>query len=441
MMTKVFSDNFLWGAASASAQVEGAWNEDGRSPSIWDIAPTKKIKYGENCHTSCDHYHRYKEDVALMKEIGLKSYRFSISWSRIIPHEGEVNQKGIEFYNGLINELIAAGIEPLITLYHWDLPVWVQEKGGWLSEKIIPLFEEYTRVVVEAFSDRVTYWMTINEPQCYIMNGHMQGVHAPFKRKYLALPKLTENCMRCHGIAVKTIRAYAKKTPKVGIAMATGAFVPKDESEDAVAYARKQSLEEGLGLMGTKWWYDPIVLGKKVTAFGVYRTKMKHIEEICQPLDFIGINVYEPNNTGAWGGDPTANKSGLPRTTLGWVIDGRVLYWAIRFISEKYKLPIMVTENGMAGMDILGLDGKVQDPQRIDFMYRYLGNLKRAVSEGYSVIGYQHWSIMDNFEWAEGYDPRFGLIYVDYNNNCKRTLKESAYEYSKIIKTSGACIE
>lgn len=439
-MSKVFSESFLWGAASASAQVEGGWNEDGRTPSIWDIAPRKKVKHGDTCHTASDHYHRYKEDVALMKEIGLKSYRFSLSWSRIIPHEGEVNRKGIDFYNDLINELIAADIKPLITIYHWDLPVWVQEKGGWMSEKIITLFEEYTRVVVDAFSDRVTYWMTINEPQCFIMNGHMQGVHAPFMRRYMAFPKLTRNCMLAHAAAVKTIRKYAKKTPKVGIAMATGAYVPKDETAESIEYARKQSLEENLGLMAIKWWYDPIVLGKPVTAYGIYKTKEKDMADICQPLDFIGINVYTPNNYAEWGGDKSLLQTGLPRNSMGWVIDGATLYWAVRFISEKYNLPIMVTENGYSGNDFMSLDGKVHDAQRTDYIYRYLGGLKRAIEEGYPVIGYQYWSIMDNFEWAEGYDPRFGLIYVDYNNKCERTIKDSAWEYKKIIESNGDCL-
>lgn len=438
-MSNGFPKDFLWGAASAAAQVEGGWNEGGRTPSIWDIAPSNKIKYGDNCHVACDHYHRYKEDVAIMKELGLKSYRFSLSWSRIVPREGEINPEGIAFYNNLIDELISAGIEPLVTIFHWDLPVWVQEKGGWMSSKIVPLYEEYTKVVVEAFSDRVTYWMTMNEPQCFILNGHTQGAHAPFKRNYMAISKLTRNCMLCHGIAVKTIRKYAIKTPKVGIAMATGAYVPKDESEESIEYARKQSLEEGLGLMGVKWWYDPMILGKPTTAFKVFRSKEKDMKDICQPLDFIGINVYAPNNYADWGGDSSLSQTGLPRTSIGWVVDERVMYWAVRFISEKYKLPIMITENGIALNDYKCLDGKVHDPQRTDYLYRYLGNLKRAITEGYPVIGYQHWSIMDNFEWAEGYDPRFGLIFVDYETG-ERTMKDSAYEYQKIIESNGEII-
>ena len=225
-----FPNGFLWGASSAAPQIEGAWNEDGRTPSIWDVAPEKKIKNGENCRTACDHYHRWREDVALMKQIGLKSYRFSVSWSRVMPEEGKVNPKGLQFYSDLVDALIEAGIEPLVTIFHWDLPLWVYQKGGWMSEKVVPLFREYTKTVVETLSDRVMWWMTINEPACFIMNSYLQGVHAPFKRNYLALSKLSRNAMLAHGAAVETIRQYAKHSPKVGIALSSGAFVPEDET-------------------------------------------------------------------------------------------------------------------------------------------------------------------------------------------------------------------
>ena len=189
----VFPQDFLWGAATSSTQIEGGWNEDGRTPSIWDVAPEDKITGGADCHVACDHYHRWREDVALMKELGLKSYRFSISWSRIMPEEGKINARGVAFYSDLIDELRNNGIEPLVTIYHWDLPVWVQEKGGWLSKKIVPLFADYTKAVVDSLSDRVTCWIPLNEPQCFIMNGHMTGAHAPFIKRYLALSRLTRN--------------------------------------------------------------------------------------------------------------------------------------------------------------------------------------------------------------------------------------------------------
>ncbi len=436
MSNKAFPEKFLWGAASASAQIEGAWNEDGRTPSIWDIAAKKKVKRGENCYTACDHYHRFREDVALMKELGLKSYRFSVSWSRVIPEEGKVNEVGLNFYSDLVNELLAAGIEPMVTIFHWDLPVWVYKKGGWKSKAIVSLFREYTKVVVESLSDRVKWWMTVNEPGCFIMNGYLQGVHAPFKRDYLALSKLSRNCMLAHGEAVKMIRQYAKQKPMIGVAFSSGAYVPKSESKEDIDIARKKSVESGNGLMSNRWWMDPMILGKPVRAYGIYASKEKDMETICQPLDFMGLNIYSSFNYGDWG-DVEKPLPGMPRNTLGWVIDERVMYWNVRFIYERYGLPIMITENGLAANDIVSLDGKVHDPYRTDFLYRYLCQLGRAVKESIPLLGYQYWSIMDNFEWAEGYDPRFGLIYIDYFTQ-KRTIKDSAWEYKKIIESNGA---
>ena len=438
MSSTAFPEGFLWGAASASTQIEGAWNEDGRTPSIWDIAKGKQIRHGENCHIACDHYHRFKEDVALMKEMGLKSYRFSVSWPRVIPEEGKINKAGLEFYSDLVDALLEAGIEPLVTVFHWDLPVWVYQKGGWLSERIVPLFRDYTKVVVDALSDRVKWWMTINEPGCFIMNGYLQGMHAPFKRNYLALSKLSRNCMLAHAEAVKTIRLHAKTKPMVGAAFSSGVYVPETESEEDIEKARKKSVETGNGLMANRWWMDPMILGKPVSAYGIFSSKAKDMAAIFQPLDFMGLNVYTPLNYGDWGETEQA-PAGVPRNSLGWVIDERVMYWNVRFIYERYGLPVMITENGLAAHDTVSLDGQVHDPKRTDFLLRYLKELKRAVGEGIPVLGYQHWSVMDNFEWAEGYDPRFGLIYVDYATQ-KRTIKDSAWAYQRIIETNGACL-
>lgn len=433
-MSNKFPKDFLWGAATAAPQIEGGFDEDGRTPSIWDVAPAKRIKNGANCHIACDHYHRWKDDVALIKKMGLKSYRFSISWSRVMPSEGVVNQKGLQFYSDLVDELIKNGIEPLVTIFHWDTPVWVYKKGGWLSKKIIPLFAEYTKAVVEKLSDRVTYWMAMNEPQCFIMNGYMQGAHAPFKHRYLALSKLTKICLMAHAEAVNTIRKYAKKTPKVGIAMAAGAFVPKSESTEDITQARHDSFYGAMGTMNNRWWGDPVFKGETVSAYGVYHTRKKDMPKIKVKLDFIGVNVYQPFQEGSWGNKP-ANVPEDRRTSLGWVIDGRVLYWTIRFFYERYGLPVMVTENGMADNDKTE-NGAVHDKKRQGFLREYLASVKRAVNEDIPVLGYQHWSLLDNFEWAEGYEPRFGLIHVDFKTQ-KRTLKDSAYEYKKIIESNG----
>lgn len=433
-----FPKDFLWGAASAAPQIEGGWDCDGRTPSIWDVAPAKKIKNGDNCRTACDHYHRMKEDVALMKEMGLKSYRFSISWSRVIPAEGKVNTKGLQFYSNLVDELLKSGIEPMVTIYHWDLPVWVQEKGGWMSETIIPLFAEYTRVVVEALSDRVKWWIPMNEPQCFIMNGHMVGAHAPFKSNVFAMSKLSRICMLAHAESVHTVRRFAKQPVKVGIAMAAGAFIPKEESEAGIQDARHKSFYQGIGTMGNRWWGDPMLLGKPVTAYGIYRSRQKDMPQIQCKLDFLGVNVYQPFQEGSWGNEPA---TGDPErlTCMGWHIDGRCLYWTIRFMHERYGLPVMVTENGMADRDTVAADGAVHDEKRIRFIREYLAGVKRAVQEDIPVLGYQYWSIFDNFEWAEGYEPRFGIVHVDYETQ-KRTRKDSSYDYQRIIETNGDCL-
>ena len=434
-MTNGFSENFLWGAASSAAQIEGGWQDGGKTPSIWDTAPASRIKHGENCHISCDHYHHWHEDVELMREMGLKSYRFSVSWPRIMPEEGKMNPEGIRFDSDLVDALLAAGIEPIVTMYHWDMPIWVYKKGGWMSESIVPLFREYAKVVTEALSDRVKWWITVNEPGCFIMNAYLQGVHAPFKRDYLALSKLTRNCMLAHAEAVKVLRSCAKQPVKVGVAFSTGAYVPKDETPREIEKARRLSMEQGNGLMGNRWWMDPMLLGKPVRAYGIFASQQKDMAEIAQPLDFIGLNIYTSYNFADWGSSEKA-PAGTPRNSLGWVIDERCMYWNVRFVYERYKLPIMITENGLAANDAVSLDGKVHDPARTDFLKRYLGELKRAAAEGIPVLGYQHWSILDNFEWAEGYDPRFGLIYVDYASG-QRIIKDSAREYKHIIETNG----
>lgn len=427
-----FPNNFLWGAASAAAQIEGAWNEGGKSQSIWDVAGTH-IENGETCHTACDHYNRYREDVALMKELGLKSYRFSISWPRIIPEKGKVNPDGIAFYKNLIAELKKANIEPLVTLYHWDMPLWVHEEGGWKSPKIIDYYLDYVKVVVNELSGEVQYWMTFNEPQCFIMLAYVMGQHAPFECD----PLTGKNCLRhmllAHGKAVKLIREIARRDPVIGIAMATTTYIPDSEDEAGVKDAVYQTFESTVGEGSNALYCDPIVFG---TASKLLKEDLsaEDLKIISEPIDFIGVNVYQPSNG-------SINKEGYnadarPKTMQGWVIDPRCLYWTVRHYYERYHLPIMVTENGMANPDSVGLDGKVHDEIRISFLDDFLGELKRAVAEGIPVIGYQHWSIMDNFEWTEGYGPRFGLIHVDYETQ-KRTIKDSGWHYAEIIRTNG----
>ena len=431
-----FPKDFLWGAASAACQVEGAWNEDGKTPSIWDALYAGHTRRDENPAVSADHYHRFREDVALMKQIGLKSYRFSISWPRVIPEEGKVNPKGLAFYSDLVDELIRSGIEPLVTLYHWDLPMWVYEKGGWLSEEISDLFADYTKVVVEALSDRVRWWMTVNEPQCFIGAGYLGGFHAPFHQDVEHLPVLLRNYMLAHGKSVLAIRRYAKKPPVIGMAPVGSGFVPADSTPAEIERARQLTYE---GPMGLGVWLDPVLLGTVPQALeGALSSEDLAI--IHQPLDFFGFNIYNALNYE----DREADKGypfypGMPRTSMGWAVTPECLYWLPKFHYERYGLPLLVTENGAANQDWVSLDGKVHDPQRIDYIHRYLRELEKAIDEGIPVLGYQYWSIMDNYEWSEGYDKRFGLIYVDYRTQ-ERTLKDSALDYAGIIASNGAAL-
>ncbi len=430
-----FPKDFLWGAASAAAQIEGAWDEDGKCPSIWDVAGDH-IENGQTCHTACDHYHRYKEDVALMKELGLKSYRFSISWGRIIPEKGRINPKGIEFYRNLISELRAAGIEPLVTLYHWDLPLWVHEEGGWPDPKIIDYYLEYVRAAVDAFSDQVQYWMTFNEPSVFIMLSYAVGTFAPFQKDIEACMEALRNMLLAHGKAVRLIRETARTKPVIGLAMAATTYIPDSEDEEGLKDAAEKSFLSQVGEGSNSLYMDLIALGKASPILS-QKLSEEDLKIISEPMDFVGVNVYQPSN-------PLLNKEGydtekLPKTMLDWVIDGRCLYWTIRQYWERYHLPVMVTENGMANPDEVGADGCVHDEIRRTFLHDFLQGVSRAVDEGIPVLGYQHWSIMDIFEWCSGYGPRFGLIHIDYETQ-KRTIKDSARYYAEIIRTNGEAL-
>lgn len=431
-----FSSDFLWGGATAAHQIEGAAFEDGKTAGIWDALCEGHVAHGENGHVACDHYHRYKEDVTMMKEMGLKAYRFSISWPRVMPEPGVVNEKGLQFYVDLVHELTSAGIEPVVTLFHWNLPMWMYNKGGWENPEIADYFADYVKVVVEALSDKVRWWITLNEPQCFIGVGYHSGRHAPFHTETVQLPYIVRNVMMAHGRAVQVIREAAKQTPKIGFAPTGPVQTPLNNSAEEIEKARQASFDEFGGIRSNSWWSDPIVLGivpeplKKAISD-------EDLKTICQPLDFYAYNVYNSDNYAETPGkvNPLV-RPGMPRTALNWPITPEVIYWASKFHYERYHLPILVSENGMANIDFVMLDGKVHDPQRIDYIHRHLKCLKQAAEEGVPVIGYLHWSVMDNFEWAVGYDARFGLIYVDYQTQ-ERIWKDSAYDYREIIRTNG----
>ena len=445
-----FCGNFLWGAASAAYQVEGAWNTGGKGASIWDVAAHQPgyMPHGETGDIACDHVNRMREDVALMKEIGLKSYRFSVSWSRVLPAGvGQVNEAGLRFYSDLVDELKSAGIEPLVTLYHWDLPQALQERGGWENPDIAEWFAEYVRVVVKCLGDRVRYWITVNEPQMFVGLGYFIGVHPPFQK----LPPegqiaVSVNVLRAHGRAVQSIRQVAALAPMIGFAPTGNVYLPKDGTAESIEAARQNTFEfdrHGFTMQNC-WWADPIFLGRfPEGAYEAYPEVMAKVTAedmklISQPLDFYGVNVYNaevPHDVPADQYDDCSYQ-GSPRTMTGWVITPECLYWAPRFFYERYEKPILITENGIAAMDWVSLDGSVHDMQRQDFLHRYLLELRRVADDGVPVIGYTHWSVMDNLEWNNGYDKRFGLIFVDYRTQ-KRTIKDSARWYSGVIAANG----
>ncbi len=446
-----FDKNFLWGAASAAHQIEGAYLDDGKGYGIWDAMTQEPghVIHGENGNVACDHYHRYREDIALMKQMGLKSYRFSVSWPRVLPNGiGKVNEAGISFYQGLVQELLEAGIEPILTLYHWNLPMELYRKGGWKNPESSEWFLEYTRVILNALGEKVNYWITFNEPQLFVGAGMEGGVHAPFeKNESETIMEVTRNVLLAHGKAVQAIREHCGNKAKISIAPATSTVIPKDESSEEIEAARAQTfkVEKELFPAALAWWADPIYLGHFPEGIDkCLQEKLPHFSEeewklISQPLDFFGFNVYQG------GGDafsPVAyaygryEYQGSPKTAMGWSITPDAMYWCCRFFYERYNKPLMITENGIACLDVVSLDGKVHDPERIDYIHRYLICLKRAVNEKIPVMGYQYWSVMDNYEWTEGYDKRFGLIYIDYRNQ-ERVIKDSAEWYAEVIKTNG----
>lgn len=448
-----FKEDFVWGAATASFQIEGAANEDGKGLSVWDVLSHKDgfVKDNHNGDIACDHYHRFKEDVQLMKKMGLKAYRFSISWPRIFPDgTGKINEKGLDFYDKLVDELVANGIEPYVTLFHWDLPNALFMKGGFLNPDSSDWFAEFTKAVVERLSDRVTYWMTLNEPQCYVCLGHTEGTHAPgLKMAKPYIMQMIHNLLLAHGKSVQVIRKYAKKTPSIGYAPVLGYVAPRTDSPEDIAlakekmfacYTRKMEFSE-------PWWNMPVFKGyypedglklyeQWLPKFGQHDMKTIH-----QPLDFFGFNFYRSTmSAGYVNGKPEVgivHTTGHPQTSFDWELTPDGFYYVVKALYERYQLPMLITENGLSNADWVSLDGKVHDPQRIDFVARYLKALKKAASEGTDVMGYMHWSLMDNFEWAEGYNKRFGMIYVDFETQ-ERILKDSAYWYKNVIDTNGA---
>jgi beta-glucosidase len=448
-----FPENFIWGAATAAYQIEGAHDADGKGASIWDVfcEDEGRILNGDHGRVACDHYHRYKEDVGIMRDIGLQAYRMSLSWSRILPEgTGSVNEAGLDFYDRLIDELLAAGIAPWVTLFHWDLPHALHSRGGWLNRKSADWFAKYAEIAVKRLGDRVSHWMTLNEPQCIIVgywkNDNLAPALAHNRRDIL---QINHNLLRAHAQAVPAMRAVAPQALKIGWAPVGVVSYPETETPEDIEAARRSmfSIPEG-EFWNNSWYADPVLLGEyPEDGLRVWGELMPQgwetdLAAMKQPIDFYGANIYNgrPVRQGEKGAPEICERpAGFSKSLFDWPVEPKSLYWGPKYYHERYGLPVVVTENGMSCHDWVGIDGAVHDPQRIDFLQRYLRELSRAAQDGVPVDAYFLWSLLDNFEWAYGYKQRLGLVHVDYESQ-KRTPKDSAGWYAEVIRTNGGSL-
>lgn len=439
-----FPKGFVWGTATSSYQIEGAVKEDGRGPSIWDTFSHTAGKIGDNSNgdRANEHYHRYKEDVRLIRDLGVKAYRFSIAWPRVFPEgTGKPNPKGLDFYNRLVDELLANGIEPYATLYHWDLPQALQDRvGGWRSSETSKAFAEYSGYVAERLSDRVKYFFTLNEAGRFLNFGYGWGIDAPgLKLPTAELNQARHHVVLGHGLAVQAIRAKARKGTKVGPAENIAACVPAFATPEHIRATEMATRELNAGLLGV------MLEGKYTDGFLEYSGKdapkftPEELKIIGSKNDFVGLNIYAPqfyiaasDNKPGWRVLPFP--ASFPHMNSDWLrIGPEVIYWTSRLTAKVWNVEnIFITENGTSSEDKLSADGKVYDLDRISFLRNYLVQLQRATAEGVPVRGYFLWSLMDNFEWIFGYEKRFGVYHVDFQTQA-RVPKLSAEFYRNVV--------
>jgi beta-glucosidase len=438
-----FPKGFLWGSATASYQVEGAVREGGRGASIWDTfshTPGKTAN-GDTGDVADDFYHLYPGDISLMKEIGLKTFRFSVAWTRIFPRgTGQPNQPGIDFYNRLVDALLAAGIQPYCTLFHWDLPQALQDHGGWESRDTANAFADYAGFTAGFLSDRVKHFMTMNEMRSFVELGYSQGIHAPGLQVGRGrLAQLNHYVALAHGMAVQAIRSHAKPGTKVGIADNVEATTPVIETAEHIQAAHKAMREQNamfLTVVQEGRYTDGYLkrLGGDAPKFTA-----EEMDIIKSPMDFVGLNIYQPTYVRADDSEqgyavinPPAS---FPHMYSPWLYIGpEALYWAPKLVSDLWKVKeLYITENGASSSDKLAADGHVYDSDRVMYLRNYLSQLHRAIAEGVPVKGYFLWSLLDNYEWADGYEKRFGIVYVDFATQ-KRTPKLSADFYKEVIR-------
>lgn len=442
-----FPKDFLWGAASAAYQIEGYDLEDGGGASIWRTFTHTpgKIAYGDNGDIACDSYHRWEEDIALLKELGVAAYRFSTSWARIDPcGDGNWNEAGLAYYDKVVDGCLKAGITPYMTLYHWELPQIVQDRGGWCKEQTAYDFARFAEKMASHFRGRVRHYFTLNEPQCTTALGYQQGIHAPgLKLELAAFFSCHIHQMMAHGLAQRAIR---KMDPDavVGLASTGNLCYPETETPENIAAARQATFatDPEWWVFTHHWLLDPIVFGRFPDCAGtvleplVQAVTAEQMEIIHTVPDMLGYNIYNGHAVRAEedGFVLVPKYPGYPRTALKWPVTPEVMDWGVRFLQEHYRLPGYVTENGLSCNDRVYLDGQVHDLERIDFLARYLTCLSRAVNSGADIRGYFHWSLTDNLEWHSGYGDRFGLVYMDFHG-MQRIPKDSYRWYRRVVET------
>jgi beta-glucosidase len=431
-----FPSDFLWGAATSAYQIEGAIDEDGRGASIWDTfcATPGKVQNGDSGAVACDSYHRYGLDIARMQELGLGAYRFSIAWPRILPEgRGRINGAGLDFYDRLVDDLLAAGIRPFVSLYHWDLPQALENAGGWPERATAEAFGDYVGIVAGRLGDRVRDWLTQNEPYCISWLGYALGLHAPGRTDAAAAVAAAHHVLLSHGLAVEALRRESPEA-QVGIVLDSWPVYPaSDDPGDAAAAAEADGFRNRL-------FFDPVLRGSYpddvLERLGETLPPVRDgdLASISAPIDFVGLNNYSRTIvTADDDGRPHSVTNGRPTTEMGWEIYPDGIYDVLVRLHRDYGVPsLYVTENGAAFPDVPRHDGRIDDRDRIDYLTQYLGAVARAIAEGVPIRGYFVWSLLDNFEWSYGYSKRFGLLYVDYPT-LARVPKSSFYWYRDLI--------
>ena len=456
-----FPDGFSWGAATAAFQIEGATAEDGRTDSIWDVYCREpgRVLGGDTGDVACDHYHRVPEDVALLAELGLDTYRFSTAWPRIRPDGGAVNQKGLDFYSRLVDELLGKGIEPWLTLYHWDLPQALEDQGGWTNRDTAYRFADYAQTVHEALGDRVPTWTTLNEPWCSSLLAYGAGGHAPGRTDPRAAVAALHHLLLGHGLAVQVLRdggigtagGSTGTTGSVGITLNLSPVDPADPSSEA-----DREVARRVDGLQNRVFLDPVLRGRypddvwaDLTPYGLPDlVRDGDLDTIGAPIDVLGVNYYytltmradsEPHLPTTWIGAENAvdTPEGLPTTEMGWEIEPSGLHAMLVRLHKEYPgTPVVITENGAAFDDRVASDGAVHDEDRRAFLEGHLRACHQAITDGVDLRGYLAWSLMDNFEWAFGYSKRFGIVRVDYDTQ-QRTVKDSARWYAQVVRDNG----